>query len=135
MKLLVTGSRDWPWDQRLRVFSYLNRASVNASSVTLLHGACPYGTEIPWCGLDGLSRGVDGLAELHGRLKGWDVQGFPPDRSQGRRGFAIRNAAMVDQKPDKVLAFFLRGAENRGTRMIVDMAKRKNLWVLEIESD
>lgn len=131
MKILVTGSRDWPWSQRFTVFSYLNRASLNASSVTLLQGCCPYGTDVP----GSLYKGADGLSELHGRLLGWNVLGFPPDRSQGRRGFAIRNAAMVDEMPDKVLAFFLRGAENKGTRMTADMAKRKGLWVLELWSE
>lgn len=131
MILLVTGSRNWPWDLRLKVFSALNRATLNASSVTLLHGCCPYGEDIS----GSLYKGADGLSDLHGRLLGWDVRGFPPDRSQGRRGFAIRNAAMVDERPDKMLAFFLRGSENRGTQMTVDMAKRKNLWVLEFYSD
>lgn len=127
----VTGSRDWPWDERLKVFSYLNRAALNASSVTLLQGCCPVGTDVP----GSLYKGVDGLAEMHGRLLGWEVLNFPPDRSQGRRGFAIRNQQMIDRRPDKVLAFFLRGAENKGTQMTVDMSKRKGLWVLELWSD
>lgn len=135
MRLLVTGSRDWPWDQRLTVFRYLNRAVLNASSVILMHGACPYGTSVPWSGIDVPYKGVDGLSDLHGRLLGWDVRTFPPDRSKGRSGFAIRNQQMVDEKPDKVLAFLLRGAENKGTRMTIDMARRKKLWVMEIESD
>lgn len=134
MRILVTGSRDWPWDQRLTVFRALNRASVNASSVTLLQGACPVGTEVP----NSLYRGADGLADLHGRLLGWNVLAFPPNPSTGRsraQQFALRNQAMVDMRPDKVLAFYLRGAENRGTKMTADMAKRKNLWVLEYTSD
>lgn len=135
MRILVTGSRDWPWDQRLKVFSYLNRAALNADHVELDHGGCPFGTDVPSVGLDVPYKGVDGLSDLHGRLLGWDVQVFPPDRSQGRRGFAIRNQKMVDRLPDKVLAFYLRGAENKGTKMTADMAKRKGLWVLEIESE
>lgn len=135
MRILVTGSRNWPWDQRLTVFSYLNRAATNADFVELNHGACPYGTSVPWSGIDVPYKGVDGLSDLHGRLLGWDVQVFPPNRAQGRRGFAVRNQTMVNRLPDKVLAFYLRGAENKGTDMTADMAKRKGLWVLEIHSD
>lgn len=132
--LAVTGSRDWPWDQRLKVFQMLNRAALNASSVTLMQGCCPVGTDIP----GSLYKGVDGLSELHGRLLNWEVLNFPPDPSTGLsrpRQFAARNQQMVDRQPDKVLAFYLRGAENKGTDMTVRMAEKKGLWVLRYYSD
>lgn len=128
MKLLVTGSRDWPLTKQLVVFRHLNR--FIDEDVTLLHGACsdPDGTDIPGSEY----KGVDGLADLHGRLLGWDVQPNPADRSKGPSCFAIRNQKMVDELPDKVLAFFLKGAGNRGTKMTMEMALRKGLYVIRI---
>jgi hypothetical protein len=47
---------------------------------------------------------------------------FPPDPTKGRAKVAIRNRQMVDEKPDKVLAFKKKAAENRRTQMTYDMA-------------
>jgi hypothetical protein len=130
MKILVTGSRKWPLAKQLVVFSYMNSITRGAESVTLLHGACPYGTDVP----NSPYKGVDGLCDLHGRLLGWDVRPFPPDVSKGPSRFAIRNAQMVDEMPDRVLAFFLEGEKNAGTKMTHDMALAKNLYVVRIKA-
>jgi hypothetical protein len=116
VRLLVTGSRDWPLSERMVVFRYLNR--LNDRDMTLIHGGCPVGADVP----GSLYKGVDGLADLHARLLNWKVVVYPPDPSKGRARFAIRNKQMVDEHPDKVLAFFLKDAENRGTKMTYDMA-------------
>lgn len=110
------------------VFRHLNR--LNDGNMTLLHGACPVGTDIPGSPY----KGVDGLCDLHGRLLGWDVQPFPPKPSGGPSRFAIRNQQMVDEMPDKVLAFFLQGAENKGTHMTYDMALDNGLYVVRVKA-
>lgn len=136
MIILTTGSRYFSWEHRLVVFRALNRAGINGKDITLIHGACPIGATLPWNALDVPYRGADGLADLHARLLGWNVRPFPPKPSVGRsraQQFAMRNQEMVDMRPDKVLAFYVRGEENRGTKMTVQMARRKNLWVLEYE--
>lgn len=133
MRILVTGSRNWPLAQQLTVFRALNRATLNAKEVILLHGACPVGTDVP----GSLYKGADGLADAHGRLLGWDIRAYVPRPLEGlsrAQQFARRNQAMVDTRPDKVLAFFLQGAPNKGTHMTIDMSRRKNLWVLEYVS-
>lgn len=126
MRLLVTGSRDWPLAKQLVVFRHLNR--FIDEDVTLFHGGCGVGTDVQ----NSLYKGVDGLADLHGRLLGWDVKPRPADLSKGRTAWAIRNQQMVDEMPDKVLAFFLKGAGNKGTQMTMDMALRKGLYVIRI---
>ena len=134
MIILVTGSRYFSWEQRLIVFRALNRAGTNGKDITLIHGACPVGAEVP----DSLYKGADGLADLHARLLGWNVRPFPPKPVEGRsraQQFAMRNQEMVDLLPNKVLAFYQRGEENRGTHMTVQMARRKSLWVLEYSNE
>lgn len=129
MRLLVTGSRDWPLAKAGVISRFMDR--YDDGEMTLLHGCCPYGeaSESPY-------KGVDGHAEAHALRKGWEVLRFPPEPSNGRypvaRDFAIRNQKMVDEEPDIVLAFYLKGAANKGTQMTEEMALNKNLYVVRI---
>lgn len=123
MKILVTGSRDWPVSKMQVIFYYLDKFRDAGLEVELLHGECPLG-------------GVDAYCAAYGHGAGWNVRSFPPKPSNGRtelvpKDYAIRNQAMVDEMPDVVLAFFLHGAGNRGTQMTVDMARKKKLYVEE----
>jgi hypothetical protein len=124
VKILITGSRDWPASKMQAIFFYLDKFRDAGLKVELLHGECPVG-------------GVDAYCAAYGHGAGWNVRAFPPRPSDGRtelypKDYAIRNQAMVDEMPDLVLAFFLHGAGNRGTKMTVDMAVRKKLYVEEI---
>jgi hypothetical protein len=108
----------------------LNRAGINGKDNILIHGACPVGSDVPY----NPYKGADGLADLHARLLGWKVLPHPPKPSEGRsraQQFAMRNQEMVDLLPHKVLAFYVRDEENRGTKMTVEMARKKNLWIVE----
>lgn len=125
-KILVTGSRDWPMTgEKSLVISRILDLFSNFTSepVELWHGECPYG-------------GVDALAAAHGSQCGWEVVPFPPKPSYGHtelrpKDYAKRNKAMVDSGPDLVLAFFLQGAGNRGTKMTWDMADGLNRWRID----
>ena len=127
MRILVTGSRDWPMagDKPLVIFRYLDTFNRNIREVIeLWHGDCPVG-------------GVDALAAAYGHGAGWLVRPFPPKPAEGRttiypRDYAVRNQLMVDGRPNIVLAFFLHGAKNKGTRMTLDMAIAANLPYEEI---
>jgi hypothetical protein len=130
MRILVTGSRDWPMvgDKPLVIFRTLDRFKLPTRDVKeLLHGECPFG-------------GVDALAAAYGYGAGWRVRPFPPKPSEGRtaiypRDYAIRNQKMVDERPDVVLAFFLTGAKNRGTQLTLDMAIKAGIPYEEIWDD
>lgn len=117
MKILITGSRDWgvkgvaPETDRLVLEKYLERYATPGSVV--LHGACP--------------TGADQLAQEWCELNDVEYTRFPPDPSQGKRGYYLRNQAMVDEKPDLVLAFLL--GESRGTSMTVELARATGLRV------
>jgi hypothetical protein len=87
----------------------------------VLHGESPKG-------------GVDAYVAAYCMGAGWGVQGFPPKPSGGRshviaKDFYIRNQAMIDEKPDCVLAFFLKGAQNKGTSMTVKLAEKAGIPV------
>jgi len=45
-----------------------------------------------------------------------------------------RNQAMVDSRPDEVLAFLAVGATNRGTRHAIGAARRAGIPVTEVEA-
>lgn len=128
MRIVVTGSREWPLRKIARVTFHINKAFGDAEERILVQGCCPVGTDIhgsPW-------KGVDGIVDAYGRQRGWEVQPFPPDPSKGRSRFAIRNQQMIDSEPDKVIAFFNSAMENRGTQMTYDMAKAAKLYVIKV---
>lgn len=128
MKLLITGSREWPLNKISVVTRHINRALGDDPEPVLLQGCCPVGTDIP----GSLYKGVDGIADAYGKQRNWEVQEFPPNPSKGPSRFAIRNQQMVDERPDKVLAFFNTKCENRGTQMTFDMAMEAKLYVVRI---
>ena len=111
MKVLVTGSRDWTDSETI----YRALAEHTAfDEVTLLSGACP--------------TGADAFAERYAKLKGWKVELHPADWDKyGKRAGPLRNQAMVDRKPDLVLAFILNGS--RGASGTVAMARKAGLRV------
>lgn len=101
MRVLVTGSRDWP-DQEL-VWRVLDELLDKHGSIVVVHGACPTGADEQaddWAG----TRELDGYpvkAEPH-----------PADWKGPRKrgaGFA-RNAEMVKLGADLCLAFILDGS-------------------------
>lgn len=93
-KILVTGSRDWDEPERVRRELEQALNDLHTADVQLVHGACPSGAdqqaEQAWLQL---GRSID------------TVDRHPADRRFGRRGFYLRNQAMVDLQPDVCLAF------------------------------
>lgn len=134
MKILVTGSREWPLSRAGVISRFLDKfAERSTDGIHLIHGACPYGRPS-----DSPYKGVDGHAHAHAVLRGWRVQPVPPEPSEGRtwlvaKDFAIRNQLMVDMLPDMVIAFPLSGQENRGTAMTIEMAEKKKLYIVEVK--
>lgn len=116
--ILVTGSRYWgekgvsPYADRLVMGKYLDKF-IAKGGTKLIHGDCP--------------TGADKIASSFFCMRGLETEAFPPDPELGKRGFYVRNQAMVDTKPDLVLAFVL--GESRGTSMTIELAQKAGLSI------
>lgn len=102
--ILVTGSRDWVdrgiIKQALKLYA--------DHEVVVLHGAC---------------RGADTIADRHAKALGYTVKRFKANWAKyGKAAGPYRNQAMVNRRPDIVLAFHPDLAQSKGTKDCVDKA-------------
>nr|ALS90690.1 protein of unknown function (DUF2493) [uncultured bacterium] len=121
MKVLVTGSRDWPYDKR----HIINRALINAGATIVIQGE---------------QRGADRLAKWEAIRREIPVRGYPADwTTYGNAAGPIRNQEMLDKEHtveepiDEVLAFPMEASV--GTWDMVARAKRAGIPVTIIEGD
>lgn len=101
MRILVTGSRDWPDPATVEtaIESYLDDAG--ALDVVIVHGGCP--------------TGADAFADAYARRMGWTVEVHPADWARyGKGAGPVRNQEMVDAGAAVCLAFVM--PDSRGTR-------------------
>ena len=104
MKVLVCGSRAW------------RHAGIISERLREL----PRGTEI----IHGGCRGADLLAGTAANALGFRVTEFPADwKNLGRSAGYVRNVAMLDEKPDLVIAFWQDGSTGTG-HTVREAAKR-----------
>jgi hypothetical protein len=103
-RVLVTGSRTWTdWASLSTALSDLR--VEHGRCLVVVHGAC--------------SEGADHLADLWARSTGTRVQRFPANWIRyGRAAGPIRNAAMVNTRPNLCLAFVRN--QSPGTTDCVD---------------
>lgn len=108
MRVLVCGSRDWTDVGCIQAAL----RQLPAGSV-IVHGAAP---------------GADRLAAGVARVFGFSVDAFPANWSHhGKAAGYIRNLAMLDTGPDRVLAF--QRNRSRGTQHTIDEARRRGIPV------
>jgi hypothetical protein len=114
MRVLVCGSRDWTdWEAIGARLTDLELFDAADRSVRLLHGA---------------ARGADELAARLGEGLGFEVVAYPADWERyGRRAGILRNLAMLDTRPDLVLAFQRNGS--RGTQHTINEARKRGIPV------
>jgi len=115
-KVVITGSRDWPWSKARLIGQALLDIDIEFAMeevVEFHEGECPYG-------------GADEIGAFYANLLGWKVIPHPPIEEKGW-AYAKRNQEMIDENPDYVVACFLEGAGNRGTQMTYDMAVKAGL--------
>lgn len=113
VRVLVTGSRDWP--QPRTVWAALDAVAAEhaGQTLTVVHGACKTGADAHaavWCG--------------RARDAGWDVleEPHPADWTQhGNAAGPIRNRAMVEAGADVALVFLGPGP-SKGTRGTLALA-------------
>lgn len=130
--IVITGSRDFQIEHAPAIWDALDDIAREIGDgeetdfgwaphrVFFHHGACPYG------GAD-----LIGASWAHGR--GWRVKPHPALRDAAW-AYAKRNQEMIDLNPDYVIACYLQGAGNRGTKMTHDMAKAagiEKIWTVQ----
>lgn len=109
VKVLVSGSRGWPFEDGWVIRQRLNELPSDAE---VLHGD---------------ARGVDRVAHLHwAEALGRPYRRFPADWDRfGKGAGLIRNIEMLDENPDLVLAFW--DGNSRGTKHVIDEAQRRGI--------
>lgn len=116
MKVIVCGSRDW--GKRRPIETILSFFNINEDH-TVIEGGAP---------------GADTLARTVALELGFDVVTVWANwEKYGKAAGPRRNRAMLDMKPDLVLAFHDDMAKSKGTLDIVAEAKRRGIKV-EIHS-
>lgn len=116
---MVTGSRYWT-----DIDTVLNALLVNCEAGdTMLNGACP--------------TGADEVSDrIWTKIFDFPIKKFPADWARfGKRASFIRNSDMVKHRPAFCLAFPLKGYENRGTKMTMELAKKSGIPVIEIPGE
>lgn len=108
MRVVVCGSRD----------------GISESLVRNRMCELPDGTEV----ISGGARGADRTAEKYARALGFKVRVFMADWDRhGKVAGFLRNQAMLDEKPDLVIAFW--DGESRGTRDTITRARSMGIPV------
>lgn len=89
-RVLITGSRIWTDVIAItKVLDWLH--TRHGAALIVVHGACP--------------RGADAIADAWCRRTTVAVERHPADWSTGRSAGHVRNAVMVNTRPDLCLAF------------------------------
>jgi ABC-type Fe3+-hydroxamate transport system substrate-binding protein len=111
MKVLVCGSRDG-W-RRGDYRELLKRIAELPEGTTVIHGD---------------ARGPDRVAGALAEAFGMKVTAVSADwLKHGRAAGPIRNTAMLDMKPDLVIAFW--NGHSRGTKNTIDQAEARGIPV------
>jgi len=113
MRITIGGSRDF---EDYEVFSKFVGECIKdlkpCEKITILSGHC---------------RGTDLMAERYADEMGYGIEIYPADwKKYGRAAGPKRNMVMIENS-DAVIAF--RDGKSRGTKNLVEMAKKKNIPV------
>ena len=115
MKVLVCGSREWTNEKVIRD---VLRNYLAADDVTIINGAC---------------RGADKISTKVAKELGFKVKEFPADwKKFGRAAGPKRNERMAKQFPEMVLCFHNNLNESKGTKNMIETAKKFNIPFLII---
>lgn len=120
--MLVCGSRDYT--DRDRLFSVLDHFyRPEAQAVPAMEPVCAI--------IEGCARGADQFAEEWAASRGVVCLHRPADWAQhGRKAGVIRNAQMLGEHPQFVVAFLAdRSKPSKGTQHMIDLAKKRHFLV------
>ena len=127
MRIIVCGSRDWSDELTVvqTLFGLTEFARWTVDIVTIIEGGCPTGADAhaeQWC-----KDFADGEFVLHEQYPAnWDRYG----KSAGPR----RNREMLATGCDLVVAFSNDLSHSRGTRDMVDIAKKAGVKTIVVSS-
>lgn len=112
--ILVTGDRNWTMEneaQKIAVWTALY--GYRRHNPILVHGD---------------ARGVDSIADAHARKLGWEVHPHPAEWDKYHRAAGpIRNAEMLSENPNLVLAFHDDIINSRGTKDMIAKARKAGI--------
>lgn len=111
MRIVVTGSRSWTNQDKVRDVFYSIADAVVGRPVTLVHGG---------------ARGLDQIAGEVAEYIGWEVEVFEADwDGQGKKAGVLRNIRMLDTRPTRVIAFW--DGSSKGTRHCFEEAIKRGI--------
>lgn len=125
MRLLVSGSRDWPSTVLIEhglntaLDQFAQKATVPIHPVVLVHGA---------------AKGADEMCATFAKRWGWDVEPHPADwRGMGAKAGPMRNLQMIELGADLCVVFLFN--RSPGTTHLRDQAIGANIptYVLSLE--
>lgn len=121
MRTIIAGSRSLDKPEPIKRYLDSVRAMLRASNVEIAEVVC------------GCARGVDTIGEQWANENGIPVARFPADWDRnGRQAGPIRNLQMA-KYADALIAIW--DGKSRGTKNMLDLARRHKLFVWEISMD
>jgi hypothetical protein len=120
-KILVTGSRNWLYDQARIIHRVLDECEEAYGRYHLIHGGC---------------KGVDAMAGSYAFVREMIVTCVPAQWGiYGIKAGPIRNEYMLKHgKPSLVIAFHDKLASSKGTGHMVKTSREANIPVIVIAS-
>lgn len=110
MKVIICGDRNWTDEDK--ICKEINKLPLYS---WIIQGECS---------------GADLLARKIALNLGYDVVGFPANwKKYGKKAGRIRNQRMLQTKPDLVIAFHSNLKNSKGTKHMVNIARRQDIKV------
>ncbi len=129
-RILVCGGRNY--DDRFNVYRHLDRITFERGWITPEELRDDVGNYLPEVVIiSGAANGADQCAIDWAVVNWTGLEEYPAQWDKyGKRAGYIRNQQMLDEgKPDLVVAF----PGGKGTKMMVDIARKAGVEVVEIE--
>lgn len=129
MKVLVTGSRDWPNSDGGKGIIYCGLADAikchyypdkpKREDILIIHGG---------------ARGADEIADEWARERFVPTKVYIPDwQGQGKKAGILRNQQMLDENPDIDLVIAFWKNKSKGTAHMINYAKKAGKKVIIYE--
>ena len=110
MKVIISGDRNWNDWQTIH-----DRLKTLPKNALIIHGG---------------ARGADLIADNIAKKLGLETKEYKADWDRfGKAAGPIRNSAMLEEEPDIVIAFHANINESKGTKDMLNQARKKHIVV------